>query len=346
MSDSSLPLVSVVIPAFNPPAELFKSCIDSVTSQSYENLEIIVVDDGSQRDYASLIDRITAGDIRVHIVRQENAGEGGARNTGIENVNGKYVMFVDADDGLAPGWIETAVRLAAEDDSDIVMGKVMQVPIVPPPNENRGCGAVDSKAFSEYDFWQLQRDFLLISSSLLPGLDYLDPGVCSKLVRRDCIGDLRFPAGIKLSSDQVFNHGMLRRAKRYVVTNKLAYFYVSNGDSVSHIYNPDAAPTMMKSMSLIKPLLIDNEEVKQAFCFRVLLEIGNAIQFAAFSEKCSMGFRERARIIREISGEPLLQEVLAEMDILKLPERSWCIKAFLLRHHLGALYAIIKGATD
>lgn len=344
MQRESFPLVSVIIPAYNPPAVLFQACLQSVLDQDYPDLEIIVVDDGSNSDSAALMDDLADRNACIRVIHQENAGEGAARNKGLENASGEYLIFVDADDGLADKWIIDAVRLSEDEDADIVAGRVLQVDKV--PKTKQPSALYSCRTFDIDELWQLQRDFLYDSTSLIDGIAYLDPGVCSKLIKRNCITDLRFPVGIKLSSDQVFNHAMLRRAKRYVITNELAYYYVSNTDSVSHVYNPSAVSIMMHSMELIRPLLLDNPEVVQAFCFRVIREICVAIQFSAFSDQHPLGYKERVDRVKEACSQPLLREALSHVDISKLPSRSWKAKAWLLKHKRASLYVLMKKLSD
>jgi glycosyltransferase involved in cell wall biosynthesis len=108
------PLVSVVIPAYNC-ADVIGKTIDSVARQTYGNIEIVVVDDGSSDDTGRVVDGFT-GNGKVICLRQENGGPGSARNTGIRAANGDYIAFLDADDSLAPDSIEKRMVLILEAD--------------------------------------------------------------------------------------------------------------------------------------------------------------------------------------------------------------------------------------
>lgn len=323
---------------------MLEACLCSVLSQGYPALEIILVDDGSLSEEAAFMEGLASRNASISVIHQENAGEGAARNKGMEYATGEYLVFVDADDGLADGWIRSAVRLSQDKGADIVAGRVLQVDAIPDNEEPSEVSQY--RTFGTDELWQLQRDFLYDSTNLIDGVDYLDPGVCSKLIRRKRVADLRFPVGIKLSSDQVFNHAMLRRANRYAITNELAYYYVSNTDSVSHVYNPEAVPIMMQSMELIKPLLLDRPEVIQAFCFRVIREICVGIQFSAFSDRHPLSFAEQTKLVNEASSQPLLRAALARVNMSTLPSRSWRAKANLLKYRLGALYVLMKRISE
>lgn len=324
--------------------DLFKKCVATILNQGELNTEILIVDDGSRSEIAAAIDNVAASEKNIRVIHQVNAGEGAARNTGLDNATGKYILFVDADDGLASGWLTTALGIAEETHASVVMGRVVQVPEVPDHVDLEPSFA--SRLYSKDELWVLQRDFLLNSTTLVGSLPYLDPGVCSKLIRYECIRELRFPIGLKLSSDQVFNHMILRCADSYVVTDKTAYYYVSNSESISHVYNPDAASVMMKSMALVEQSLFNKKDVKQAFSFRVLMEIGTAIQFAAFSDRHSIDFSEKKKVIAEAACEPMALKALGSLDISALPDFSWKVKAYLLRHRLYGLYILLKRLSD
>ena len=90
--------VSIIIPFYNIAQDIFVRCIESVKKQTYTNIEIIVVDDGSEDNTAELVRDFC--DARIHIISQENSGQGFARNTGLDSAKGKYIAFADADDTM------------------------------------------------------------------------------------------------------------------------------------------------------------------------------------------------------------------------------------------------------
>ena len=114
MSSSPQPLVSVIIPTFNR-ANLISRAISSVCSQSYQNLEVIVVDDNSQDNTAEVVREIAAGDSRINYYRHSNnLGGSAARNTGIEQATGEYIAFLDSDDIWLPQKLELQLKAIAK----------------------------------------------------------------------------------------------------------------------------------------------------------------------------------------------------------------------------------------
>ena len=117
----SLPLVSVIIPAFNASATIERT-IDSVLKQTYRNLEIILVDDGSTDDTMDIIRSKFFSEAGIKILAQKNLGVSAARNAALAVCSGDYIRFVDADDTLPHESVELMVRRAAEDHADLVIG--------------------------------------------------------------------------------------------------------------------------------------------------------------------------------------------------------------------------------
>ena len=111
-------LVSVIIPAYNIE-DYIGRCLDSVLSQTYKNLEIIVIDDGSSDRTGEILDDYEKKNHRMKVIHKENGGVSSARNIGIDRANGDYIGFVDGDDRVNPKLFETLVKLINEENADI-----------------------------------------------------------------------------------------------------------------------------------------------------------------------------------------------------------------------------------
>ena len=111
--------VSIIIPIYNKE-EYLSECIDSVINQSYANLEIILVDDGSTDSCAEICDAYAKADNRITVIHKKNAGLASSRNAGLKIIKGDFFAFVDADDYILPDFVEKLVELAVKDKSDIV----------------------------------------------------------------------------------------------------------------------------------------------------------------------------------------------------------------------------------
>ena len=118
--DATFPLVSVIIPVYNTE-EYIGACLDSVLNQTYKNLEIVVVDDGSTDSSSSIIEKYRQIDSRISCIHKQNAGLPLARKTGVERATGKYIQHLDSDDTLIDDAIERLVCRAEKTDADIVV---------------------------------------------------------------------------------------------------------------------------------------------------------------------------------------------------------------------------------
>ena len=113
-------LVTIVVPVYNVEKYLRK-CLNSIVNQTYENIEIICVDDGSPDNSINILNEFAQSDKRVKIIRQENQGLSGARNTGINNAIGKYIMFIDSDDWIELNMVELMVNKIENENLDLVV---------------------------------------------------------------------------------------------------------------------------------------------------------------------------------------------------------------------------------
>lgn len=114
------PLISIIIPVYNVERYLAQ-CLDSVINQTYRNLEIICVNDGTRDSSGQILEQYAQKDGRIVVIVQENQGLSGARNTGLKHVHGKYIMFVDSDDWIELETCEEAVIAAEKHNADLVM---------------------------------------------------------------------------------------------------------------------------------------------------------------------------------------------------------------------------------
>lgn len=117
---TSEPVVSIIVPVYNS-ARYIHTSIDSILAQTYTNLEIILVDDGSTDDSPAICDQYAAQDARVHVIHQTNQGEGGARNTGLDAATGDYVMWVDSDDWIDSTWVQYFIDALQVSDADVII---------------------------------------------------------------------------------------------------------------------------------------------------------------------------------------------------------------------------------
>ena len=204
-------LVSVILPVYGVEKYL-PECVDSLLAQTYENLEIILVDDASPDRCGAICDDYAARDSRVRVIHKENGGAASARNAGLDAARGTYVCFVDSDDTVEADYVQTLLETLG--DGDMAMcGFYFRSRSGSQP-EILAPGIYDREGF-------LKRFLEDWSCSLL----------WNKLFRRDCIGSLRMEEGHRVD-DEFFTYRVALNCRKTVVTAKCLYHYRMRGSSV------------------------------------------------------------------------------------------------------------------
>lgn len=212
----NLPLISVIAPAYKVEAYLGK-CISSITGQTYSNLEIILVDDGSPDQSGHICDIWAAKDSRIRVIHQANAGGGAARNAGLDIANGDLIAFVDSDDYLASDMFEHLYGLLAQ-GADIAE-----------------CGHIDVLDDNAVFGGDADVCTYTVQEAMEANIRdrFFRQLIWNKLYRREVIGDIRFPVGKKID-DEFFTYRVIGNAKKLVRSEKICYAYRQQGSSVMH----------------------------------------------------------------------------------------------------------------
>lgn len=216
ISEQITPLVSIIVP-FYDVLPYFEECLSSISNQSYENIEVICVDDYST-DGSVLIARAFAKkDNRFKIISHpENKGLGGARNTGLESSSGEFLLFIDSDDVVAQDYVEKMVRTLQKENADLVFCGVTRF------NDS------ERMPFSTFHLLKDVKDLTFPCQWNLSYLGILNiwPSACNKLFRRDIINitKAKFPEKI-LYEDHIFHYRYFSGVKKISYLQENLYFY-------------------------------------------------------------------------------------------------------------------------
>ena len=213
-------LISVIIPIYKVEKYL-KKCIDSVINQTYKNLEIILVNDGSPDSCREICEEYENKDNRIVIINKENGGLSDARNAGIDIAKGKYIAFIDSDDYVSNDYIEYMYNLILKYSSKMSICRVKEV-------------------WTNAKLEEIVNDVELKSELLSPKETFynllFDKGVevCAyaKLYEKDLFDDTRFPKG-KVYEDTAIMYKIIKKAKKIAYGNKYCYYYVAREGSIS-----------------------------------------------------------------------------------------------------------------
>ncbi len=221
--------VSVIVPVYN--AERFiSSCIDSILNQTYSNLELILVIDGSPDNSAEICHEYGRRDSRIHVLEKENGGAGSARNAGISKAAGDYICFVDADDEIAPDMIEKMMGRVVETHADLCICGF----------EVQGSGLILNDTKSLRKLQKAVSKEKLILSIIDTSQKRIFGYAWRCLYKRKVItaNQIFFPETIKISEDYMFFLNFSFHADTICILPEELYYYKINGSSATAKYMP------------------------------------------------------------------------------------------------------------
>ena len=238
--------VSVIIPAYNVEKYIEK-CIDSVVKQTYKNLEILVVDDGSKDETGKILDKIKSSDQRIRVVHKENGGVSSARNTGLDIATGDYIAFLDADDYWAEDFVQYMLGMAQKTGADFCVSKYFIT--------KEGEKQISKEIIEELT--NVQGTALLLSPDTIVGCH-------NKLYQRELIerNGLRFSTELFYGEGLFFITTVAQLAKRIAVTNRKIYFYrKDNQESATTRFSIKNLRNGWKSLNNIEKTMRLNDEM-------------------------------------------------------------------------------------
>lgn len=226
-------LVSVVVPVYKAQ-EYLQRCLESIVNQTYKNLEIILVDDGSPDLCPQMCDSWALNDSRIKVVHKENAGAGEARNTGLDVVSGEYVLFVDSDDYIDRKTVEMCVEAAESKKAQAVLFSVCNV-----HSDASKKPAVVMQSEKLFDGAELTEDLLpsLFVHTLGYGVSVWGKLFCTDIIKKN---NLRFLSEREYySEDALFVLEYFSKIQSAYALNQHLYYYFENNNSLSRMYKED-----------------------------------------------------------------------------------------------------------
>ncbi|WP_343338751.1 hypothetical protein TPELB_09620 [Terrisporobacter petrolearius] len=234
------PLLSIIIPAFNIENYISR-CLDSLINQAYKNIEIIVINDGSNDKTGEIIDEFVKKDKRIKVIHKKNEGVSIARNTGIDIAKGEYIGFVDGDDSVDEDMFETLIKNAIKYNADIShCGYKMVFPSRTDCYYNTGEVIVQ-------DNYRGLKDLLNAKK--------VEPGLWNKVYKVSLFEDIRLNSNIKYNEDLLMNFYLFRKSKKSVFYDKCMYNYM--------IRKGSAATKKISKNKILDPILV-LEEIKNS----------------------------------------------------------------------------------
>lgn len=266
--------VSVIIPVYNDEKYLEK-CLNSVINQTYKNLEIILIDDGSTDGTAEICEHYKDKDDRIRILHKQNEGIGSSRNAGLSMATGDYVLFVDGDDWIASNHIEELYKLLKKNDADIAVGNF---------EEYKQKGNVFTywinekqyfeKCYSIKDWFKLEYDSAFFNLSLV----FVVPW--DKLYKRSLFTNITYPAA-KTTEDDFTTWKIYLLANKIAYENKAIYYHRVYEGSISSKFDKSKVypiESVEERIAVLKMIGFDTSLEEDALLWRLGVARDNALK--------------------------------------------------------------------
>ncbi len=309
-------LISVIVPVYNVEKYLNR-CVKSIINQSFKNIEIILVDDGSPDNCPKMCDEFAKEDSRIKVIHKKNAGLGMARNSGLDIAIGEYIAFVDSDDYLPINALEKMYDAAKENQADTVLGGYYR--------EGKDGFKECYLPFSDVSY-EGKEDIIdnVLVNMLGSPREYYDDVMLKRsawasLYSRKVIVDnkLAFHSEREfISEDVIFDLDYYPNANKVVLIKDLVYYYCSNGSSLTLSYNPERYK---------KYVILANEVEKRAKALNLSINdrlyrsfIGN-VRTCIYSNSKYLKMNEAIKKNKEICNDDNLKIALSRYKPLGMP---------------------------
>ena len=287
-----MPKISVIVPVYRAEAYLH-ACVDSILSQTYENLEIFLVEDGSPDGSGAICDAYAEKDSRIHVIHQENQGQAAARNHALEKATGEWVCFVDSDDVIHPNMVQWLLQAAIETDSQISQCRMLEAPTMPE--------AFLAQQTITYEALDVNEKTLL---SLYDRDEYPAWVACDKLVKTELVRSHLFAEGKVFEDNEAVCHWVCG-AKRMVRLPMELYYYRTNLESTT---KSDFSLKKLDYLWALENIIrfydaIGYDQMKQRFASRyaeAMVNSCNGVRYTLQQPELVKGLEKRLRaFIRE-----------------------------------------------
>lgn len=247
-------LISVIVPVYNVQNYLV-NCIKSILNQTYKNIEIILVDDGSTDDSGSICDSYAKIDNRINVIHKANGGLSDARNIGIKNAQGNYITFVDSDDYIDKNYVESLYILITKYDSDIACSNMKKT------------NSLDDKIINKNEKISVYNSFNAIKEILYQR--NIDNSAPSKLLKKELFKNIYFPVGYAFE-DLDTMYKLFLQANKIVSTNFSYYLYYQREDSILHSVKDKTINDLLTIIENMNDNLKNYDELKAPLQARIL----------------------------------------------------------------------------
>lgn len=332
-------MISIIIPVYNVKEIYFRQCLDSVINQTYQAIEVILIDDGSPNNSGEICDEYAEKDPRIRVIHQKNQGASVARNNGIYAAQGEWIMFVDADDWIEPDTCERIMSDALQLDIEVLYFSgykecVSHQQAVSFPLKRDIVLSKEDKQILYSLFLELELPFSL-------GVPW-GKLIMSSLLKRH---NIKFLPGVVIAEDRIFNLNLAKCAARVAYTEKHLYHYRICATSVTgSSYTPGCDNYICHADEYLNQFILDNHLGTQMtedlfnlwLCKSAKRIICN--QYLHPKNKCS--YRKKIELCDELVGKSLYSKAISEVNINSLSVKNKILVILLRKRQYFLLRCI------
>lgn len=319
-------LISVIVPVYNVEKYIYQ-CVDSILNQTYENLEIILVNDGSLDNCGKICDEYAKKDNRIIVIHKENGGVSSARNVGIENSHGKWISFIDSDDWIEKEYFEIMLEQAQSQNAEIIVCGY---------NKIWGNSVEKINILGKKEIYN-SKEYLIKTLNPQSGC-----GFCHmKLIKKESINNIRFDESLIIGEDALFNMQISKNITKAVFCKIALYNYRNNGNSAVKRYDENYVGKFLFSMKNSKNYIFENfkdKDIQQNYynfvAYHVMLIAVN------YCYHPNNHYKNKRKLLKEVCNIEEFKEGIkkSNYDNISLTRK---ITLFTLKHKLYLLTGII-----
>lgn len=328
------PKISVIVPVYGVEPYLTQ-CVESILSQTFRDLEVILVEDGSPDNCGALCDNLARQDSRIRIFHQENAGLGPARNAGLKAAVGEYVAFVDGDDFLMPQMYEklweaarrTGADITVSGHRDVAFGRILTVKPHPLAGRILSAGEIPSVRRKLYGHGTGERG------------EAFPMSVCMSLYRKALLTEAGLQFQKILSEDTLFNLNAYAHARVITFTDATDYCYRKEGQSsITQSFSPDKGKQYREFLSALRALAEQEDGDCVLRAKRTAVDYGR--MYAGLVEASRLTLSEKCRCIREFTEST--GYLWEGHPAGNLPWQQWIFHRVLVKKKCMAVLALCR----
>lgn len=325
--------ISVIVPIYNSEKYL-DNCLKSICSNSFLNLEIILVNDGSTDSSEKICRSYAKNDSRIILINQDNQGVSKTRNNGIKKATGKYIAFIDSDDQIDKDYFNKLYKNLKSTNSDLVVCSIKQINRDYESDFSAQSGCINLISIDEKGrkLWKtLNHNYLLC-------------GPCNKLYVSEIIkkNNIFFPIDTSYGEDLLFNFSYLKYCKTISYTPATTYFYnQDNTDSLSHKYRENMFENGLRLNNCMMQFCIEknlyDDDAKKYFSRRIFDDAYNSL-FSLFSSICNLKPGKKYKRIKTIMNNKQLINAIKFAEINDYSR----FYTLLIKYRLSFLFFIVN----